>query len=236
MTDLVAPGSRESTEVIHAHLRRRILSGAIAAGSTLSQVGVAQECGVSRGPVREAFRLLQHERLLDIEVNQRARVAPLRPADIEHLYALRVVNEAVALAVTVPQLSAAELADMESMAAAVAAADPADFPAWDRQHQQFHTMLLAYAGLRMQDSLRTWAEHTQRYRRAYVSADEGDWLVGAAEHAELARLCRVGNAEAAASLLARHLSRAGLSLVSMIDATYEPALLRAALAQVASGR
>jgi DNA-binding GntR family transcriptional regulator len=51
-------GSRESTGVIHALLRSRILSGELAAGSEISQARVAKECGVSRGPVREAFRLL----------------------------------------------------------------------------------------------------------------------------------------------------------------------------------
>ena len=89
--------------------------------------------------------------------------------------------------------------------------------------------LVAHAGQRMLSSIVLWAEHTGRYRKVYVGRDDSGWTLGAREHAELARLCRERDARAAARLLARHLSRAGLALIASMDPTHEPALLRAAI-------
>ena len=227
---LVPPGSRGSTGVIHAHLRSRILSGEFAAGSELSQARVAKECGVSRGPVREAFRLLQREGLIEAEVNHRARVTGLSIADVEHVYALRVVNEALALTVSVPRFTAEELQEMEDLVAAVGRSQ--GFGAWEEQHQRFHMLLLTHAGERMLLSVKQWAEHTERYRRVYVHDAGGGWAQGAREHGELARLCRERDAAGAACLLGRHLSRAALTLIAAMDPTHDPALLRAAVRQV----
>lgn len=229
---LVPPGSRGSTDVIHADLRSRILSGEFAAGSELSQARVAKGYGVSRGPVREAFRLLQREGLIEAEVNQRARVTGLSIDDVEHVYALRVVNEALALTVSVSRFTAEELQEMEDLVAAVGWSRSQGFGAWEAQHQRFHTLLVAHAGERMRLSVEQWAEHTERYRRAYVADAGGGWAQGAREHAELARLCRERDAQGAARLLARHLSRAALTLIASMDPTHDPALLRAAVRQV----
>lgn len=231
---LVPRGSRESTGVIHALLRSRILSGQLVAGSELSQARVAKACGVSRGPVREAFRLLEREGLIEAEVNQRARVTGLSVDDVEHVYALRVVNEALALAVSVPRFTTGEFQEMDDLLSVVARSQSQGFDAWDAQHERFHMLLLAHAGDRMIGSAAQWAEHTERYRRVYMSDQSGGWAQGAREHAELVRLCQERDAEGAAYLLARHLSRAALTLVASMDPTHDPALLRAAVRQVAA--
>lgn len=229
---MVEPGSRESTDVIYTHLRGRILASEWAAGSALSQAWLAKDYGVSRGPVREAFRLLQREGLIEVEVNHRARVAPLSVVDIEHTYALRVVNEALALAVSVPHFTGEELDLMDAMAAAVATADPHDFTSWDRQHQDFHTLLFRHAGEAMIGLIVQWADHAERYRRVYVTDARGGWLDGAAEHAHIAVACRERDTVTATRLLARHLARAGLALIETIDPDHEPTLLSAAIRQV----
>ena len=86
----------------------------------------------------------------------------------------------------------------------------------------------------MLQRLLQWAQYTERYRRVYVADESGGWALGAAEHAQLVRLCRARDAAGATGLLARHLSRAALRLVATIDPTHEPALLRAAIRQATS--
>ena len=126
-TILVVPGGRDATDVIHADLRGRILSGDIAPGAGLSQARIAKECLVSRGPVREAFRLLQREGLIEVEVNQRARVTDLSVEEVEHLYALRVSNETLALGLSVPRFGPAELDELDRLVGEVAAAQTRGF-------------------------------------------------------------------------------------------------------------
>lgn len=230
----IAPGSRDSTEKIHQHLRASILSGELLAGIELSQARVAKDFQVSRGPVREAFRLLQREELIEAQVNHRARVTGLSLSDVEHVYALRIVNEALALAVSVPRFSGADLDTMDELVTAIGAAHGEGFQSWERRHREFHDLLLVHAGERMRSSVARWAEHSERYRRVYLADAGGGWALGAREHAELATACRAGDTVRATGMLARHLSRAALTLVAAMDPTHEPALLRAAVRQVAS--
>ena len=228
---LVVPGARDATDVIHADLRGRILSGDVPAGAGLSQARIAKDHRVSRGPVREAFRLLQREGLIEVEVNQRARVTDLSVDEVEHLYAMRVSNETLALGLSVPRFTAAGLDELDRLVDAVANAEAQGFDAWEDQHHRFHMRLVAHAGERMLRSMTQWAEHTRRYRKIYVSREGSGWTLGAREHAELARLCRERNTAATSMLLARHLSRAGLALIASMDPAHEPALRRAAIRQ-----
>jgi DNA-binding GntR family transcriptional regulator len=229
----VRPGGRDAAPVIRDHLRSEILKGHLDPGSDINQAHVAAEFGVSRGPVREAFRLLERDGLIDARVNHRARVTGLSLDELEHLYTLRVLNESLALSVSVPAFDSTELDALEELAEQLRPPDSStfDFEEWDEVHQRFHTLLLAHSGSRMLASAADWAAHTQRYRRAY--AEEGRGLPrGAAEHAVLAQLCRDLDAKGAARLLAQHLSRAALTLIAQTAPTHEPFLLRAAIRQV----
>lgn len=227
------PGGRDYAPMIREHLRAEILKGHLVPGSQISQAQIAVHCGVSRGPVREAFRLLERDGLIDARVNHRARVTGLSVDDLEHLYTLRVLNESVALSVSVPSFTSGELDELDELAEVLKHPDTGtfDFDTWDEVHQGFHMLLLAHSGSRMLGSAAEWAAHTQRYRRAY--AEDGRGLPqGAAEHAILAQLCRDGDAQGAARLVALHLSRAAFTLIAQMSPTHEPALLRAAIRQV----
>jgi len=229
----MSPGDlRNAPEVIHDQLRAWILSGELAAGSELSQAQLAKDFGVSRGPVREALRLLQREGLIEAEVNHRARITPLSLAEVEHIYALRVVNEALALSGSVPLLTGEDLDELDRLAGEIGDPTRRGFTAWEAAHQHFHAVLLTRTAAPLQRSVAQWAQYTARYRRVYLADESGGWTLGAGEHAELARLCRAADPRAAAQLLARHLSRAGLTLVATMDPAHEPALLRAAVRQV----
>jgi DNA-binding GntR family transcriptional regulator len=226
---------RGSPEAIYEHLRGRILSGALHAGSELTQVQVARAYGVSRGPVREAFRLLQHEGLIEAEVNFRARVTSLSTDEAEHLYAMRIVNECMALAVSLPRLTPDELDELDELVSSLGPDAGLDFIEWEASHERFYALLFAHAGERTRSALELWADYTERYRRVYVAQGNLGWTMGASEHADLARACRAGDVEGATALLAQHLARAGLTLVAIMNPSHQPVLLQAALQQVTAG-
>lgn len=228
------PRSGDSAEVIHARLRSRILTGEIPAGSELVQASVAKEFQVSRGPVREAFRLLQREGMIDAEVNLRARVASLSLGELEDLYAMRVVNEALALHISIGRFSQEDLDNLEKLVGIIERLQPTEFADWETQHQAFHSLLVSHAGDRMRRQLDDLVDHTERYRRVYVTAESRHWLEGVQEHGRLAQACRSRDAATATSLLARHLSRAALTIIASLDPSYNPALLRAAIRQATS--
>lgn len=81
-------------------LRMRLLSGSFPPGAWLRETALAVELGVSRTPVREAFRTLAAEGLVVLEPRRGARVVEWTADDIDETYRLRALleGEAAALA------------------------------------------------------------------------------------------------------------------------------------------
>src|ERR1700733_10841379 len=75
MTDV--PRSRDGQDVAIAYqsFREAILQGDIPPGEIMTQQQVAERLGISRTPLREAIRILQHEGLLNAEPHRRLQVA-----------------------------------------------------------------------------------------------------------------------------------------------------------------
>jgi DNA-binding GntR family transcriptional regulator len=223
-------------EVVHHRLRRAILDGELAAGAEMSQVQLARELGVSRTPLREALRMLQREGLIEAEANRMVRVASFSVEDLEELYALRIVNEALGIRLTVPVMTAEDdaflkesLRRMERLAAA------RDFPVWEEHHRAFHRRLVRAAGARPLRLLAELSDHSERYRRLYVDQDPRAWSVGAAEHVSIVEACSARDVGAAGERLARHLSRTALTVLMHAAPEHEPACVRSALRSVLEG-
>src|SRR5256885_6155912 len=94
------PEARQAIPHVHTYLRECILDGTLKPGTTLSQVTLAKQLGISRTPLREVLRMLQDEGLVEIEPNQRTRVAGLDPQELDDLYGSRIVMETLALSMT----------------------------------------------------------------------------------------------------------------------------------------
>jgi DNA-binding GntR family transcriptional regulator len=85
--------SSSTSERVAGILRTRIMEGLFAPGSRLSEEVLGRALGVSRNTLREAFRLLCHERLTVHEMNRGIFVSVLTTADVVDLYRLRRMLE-----------------------------------------------------------------------------------------------------------------------------------------------
>ncbi|MFT3820142.1 MAG: FCD domain-containing protein [Rubrivivax sp.] len=74
-------------------LERRIIGGEIAAGAKLNELEVALALGVSRGPVREAFRALSQAGLVRLEKNRGVFVREVSLEEANEFYELRAALE-----------------------------------------------------------------------------------------------------------------------------------------------
>lgn len=83
-------------ESVHGELRAAIRQGRYRPGQRIREAEIAQWLGVSRTPVREAFRRLQADGILTLTPWQGARVAKLERAQVVELYAMRQVLEGTA--------------------------------------------------------------------------------------------------------------------------------------------
>ncbi|MFL5799659.1 MAG: GntR family transcriptional regulator [Actinomycetota bacterium] len=218
-----------STELVHARLRDAILHGEFDPHVPISQVQLAQRLGVSRTPLREALRMLQREGLIDSEPNRRVRVAALSVADLEQLYAARVVIDALTLRLSVARFSDEDLTEMEQCLRTMErlAADR-DVDLWEESHRAFHGTFRRYAGDRFERMAGDLSDHTERYRRVYL-AEPRAWTAAAEEHRAVYEACRARRPTEAAQLLARHLARTALTLIAALDPEHDPRPVREAL-------
>lgn len=76
---------------------RKILDGAVLVGKRLRDVEWAENLNVSRTPVREAFRKLQQDGILEPVANGGYVLKAIGPSDLNLLYRCRAVLEALAV-------------------------------------------------------------------------------------------------------------------------------------------
>jgi len=153
--DRVALDRGSTTERVTDVLRTRITEGMFAPGTRLSEDGLTVALGVSRNTLREAFRLLSHERLLVHELNRGVFVRMLPADDVADLYRLRRILElaAVDAAADAPPEALDQVRQALSEAESAAAEDR-----WmdvGTANMHFHRALVGLAGSpRMDEAIR----------------------------------------------------------------------------------
>ncbi|MCX4767306.1 GntR family transcriptional regulator [Streptomyces sp. NBC_01275] len=154
---------RRTSVEIHDHLRRLILDGHLPPGTELKQAGLARVFDVSRTPLREAFRMLQEEGLIDADINHRGRVTVLDVADLDCLYAARISLEAMGVRVTAGRLTrqdvqegSAHLHDVDR------AEETGDAMAWREAHRAFHRVLVCRCTPTVLRTITSYAERSER--------------------------------------------------------------------------
>ena len=229
------PDGENGVIPLYSRLRTMILDGVFPPGSMLSQVKLAESLGVSRIPLREALRMLQKEGLIEAEHNQRARVPSFEPSIVDSLYASRILLEALSLRLTVPHIDQSDVYVLEQTLAELdEAAARMDLDAWEVPHRRFHALLVLHAEDSMRQSIGSYSDQCEYYRRLYyrlVSRHQPTRSAEAiaAEHRSIADACIQGKADLAAYLLTRHYARTALTVLGQMAPEFDPVAVRMAL-------
>ena len=145
LAPLAAP--RSLAEDAADRIRAQILSGGFSPGEHLVEAKIAEQLAISRGPVREAFKLLRAEGLLKEEPRRGTFVVSLTAADVREIYGLRAALEGRAARLLARGRDAATLARLRSLVddidTAVAGGDAA---AVSRADLAFHHGLCELCG------------------------------------------------------------------------------------------
>jgi DNA-binding GntR family transcriptional regulator len=78
-------------------LRDAIADGRIQPGERIKEIPLSRALGVSRGPIRDALRLLERDGLVELIPNRGAVVPAVRAVDVLEVYALRASLGSLAL-------------------------------------------------------------------------------------------------------------------------------------------
>jgi DNA-binding GntR family transcriptional regulator len=201
-----------SSARVAAYLRDAILGGQLRPGERIRQEEVAEQFGASRLPVREALRILAAEGLTELEPHKGARVPRLTQHEVEVIYRMRERLEPLALAESLPRLTAADHDQLGQLQQRIE--DHGDLEKFLDLDREFH--LLTYRGCRVEPLnsavTRLW-NSTQHYRRSYVALGGQDrmWLVNA-EHRLILDAVLRRDAEDGERYLAGHIRRTRVEL------------------------
>ncbi|MGW3286921.1 GntR family transcriptional regulator [Streptomyces sp. NPDC001002] len=97
---------------IAARIRTRIMNGELPIGKPLRQAALAAEFGVSRTPVREALRQLQHGGLIEMQPHRGAVVRVPTPWEVRQAYEVRAELEGLAARRAASRITERQLAEL----------------------------------------------------------------------------------------------------------------------------
>lgn len=194
------------TEEIESILRERILKGEYAIGQRIKENNVADELKVSRTPVREAFKHLEKEGLIETIPNRGTFALGLTKEDIRDIYAIRILVEALAVGWAVDRISPEEISYLED------AFEKMEFYTGKPDSKKvlelnktFHEIIYNASGSRfLAQILKSYQEYVEKTRKAtvYCSDNLPDILE---EHRGILEAIKLGNKEKAEIRMHDHL-------------------------------
>ncbi|HEY8252694.1 MAG TPA: phosphonate utilization associated transcriptional regulator [Burkholderiales bacterium] len=194
------------TSLVQREIERRIVAGELVPGAKLNEAELAAAMGISRGPVREAFRALEQAGLVHTEKNRGVFVRQVSLEEANEIYEVRAALEAqigklAAKRATAPQLERLR-AIVKRMQAVGRKRDPdAYFPL----NIEFHEALAEAAGNRaLAANYRRVVNELNLYRREAIQRNVDIIPVSTKEHAAIVDAVARGDARLAERLLYEH--------------------------------
>jgi DNA-binding GntR family transcriptional regulator len=205
-------------------VREQILSGGYAQGEHLVEAKIAEQLGISRGPVREAFKLLRAEGLLQEEPRRGTFVVRMSPDDVREIYGLRAAIEGRA-ARMVAAAGDPDVIDRlgQGVDAIQEAVRGGESAAVFQADLAFHESLVGLAGnSRLQEVFARYVPTLRALLRldehVYRSLDDV-----ALEHRPLLDALAAGDADRAAALAEAHCDHAGDLIADFVERSAESA-------------
>lgn len=184
-------------------LRRLILDGALAPGERLTELAISDRLGVSRLPVREAFRRLEAEGLVETLPRRGVRVVELDQHELETVREIRIALELIAVRSTIDRGDPEAFESLRQLLEhGNAAAESDDRDALDALNDDFHDVLGRASGSRyLYETLRSVRNQAHHLVGGKSGAVGSSW----SEHAAIITAALDKDAELAEMLMRRHL-------------------------------
>jgi DNA-binding GntR family transcriptional regulator len=193
-------------QVAAERLRALIIEGVLSPGARLNEREISEQLGVSRTPLREAFRLLTAEGLLLQLPNRGVQVVALSREDVRHAFEVMASLEGLAGELAAARVTDADLDDLKALQGELETAhNRRDLPGYYRVNRAIHDRLnLIAANPVLAQTYRTLNArlHALRFRSNLNGAK---WDRAVAEHRSMLAALAARDGAALRELLVRHL-------------------------------
>jgi phosphonate utilization transcriptional regulator len=197
--------SQSLPALVQQEIERMIVEGELPIGGKLNEAAIAAMLGVSRGPVREAFRALEMAGLVRLEKNRGVFVRQIPVAEADEIYELRAVLEEFVgrrlAQVAMPDAVRDLRARVERMEKA---ASRGDVETYYHANLEFHDRLVELAGnAKLLATYRRLVNELLLFRHATL-ARAGTLALSTREHREIVDRIAAGQPAAAGRALHDH--------------------------------
>lgn len=203
---------------IYDALRSDILHGTLPPGAPAREVALAERFGVSRTPVREALRRLEHDRLL-VRSSRGLVVRAVDTAEVMAIYDVRILLEGEAAAQAADARGPADLLVLDSLLDRDLAMEDPDDATRTATNIEFHEAIWAATHNDvLVDLLDRLAVHLVRAPHSTLSAP-GRWDEALDEHVQLFEAIRDRKADRARTVATTHMRTARELRVELLRQT-----------------
>jgi DNA-binding GntR family transcriptional regulator len=195
-------------------LRDDILSGKYEEHEELKEVAIGEEMGVSRTPVREAFRQLELEGLIQIIPNKGAYVTGITEKDVKDIYMIRSLLEGLCARWATEHITEEQLEEMEeNVYLAKFHAEKGHLEQLTELDNRFHEIMYEACDSKMlEHQLKDFHEYVLRVRKKTLSsASRGP--KSNEEHSQILEAIKAKDADLAEKLANRHMINAYENMV-----------------------
>jgi len=201
-------------EKILENIRDAIISGAIKAGSRVSEPDLAERYGISRTPIREAFRQLESEGYLTVIPRKGAVVSEFSEKDVEEFYAIKSILEGYAARRACEKLTPKELDRLQAINDRLAElASHNDIKMFFKIHNDFHDVFIKAAdNEKLRELIGSLVTRFQRLRLMSISLP-GRMGISVQEHEKIIEAFRRKDGETAEMLVRKNAEYGGKVLM-----------------------
>ena len=138
---------RPTRDIVFDLLRKAILNGKLISGERIMETSIAQELNISRTPVREAFRKLEAEGLIEYYPKKGSIVKGITKDDIIEIYEMREVLEGLATRLACKYIKDDEIRDLKDTLKQMEIADKnKEYDLFFSIHDKYNTIIIDAAG------------------------------------------------------------------------------------------
>lgn len=196
-------------------LRDDILSGKFKEHEELREVAIGEDLGVSRTPVREAFRQLELEGLIQIIPNKGAYVTGITSKDVRDIYMMRSLLEGLCARWATENISEEKMEEMEeNIYLSEFHAEKGHYDQLAELDNRFHEILYEACDSKMlEHTLRDFHQYVLQVRKKNLSSIQRG-RASNHEHKLIMEAIREKNADQAEQLANTHMINAYQNMIN----------------------